>query len=130
MPIGRIIMRIPVSATSAMFMHIDAHLPMPAMLASWSAHIVAAIEQAFIAMMHSCIIAMSMSMGMSPIDMDFIISIVSTALLSLIRRGSIPEDDEMLHDFHSLGRDCPKNVRNRARECDRARIPEAARPIC
>jgi hypothetical protein len=79
MPMGRIIMRMHVSAMSAMFEHIAAQVAISAPIAiSAPAHIVAAIEQEFIAWMHSCIAPMSI--GILPTDIDFIISIVSTSV--------------------------------------------------
>ncbi|GAA4163948.1 hypothetical protein GCM10022286_25130 [Gryllotalpicola daejeonensis] len=76
MPSGRIIMRMQASAMSAMFEHIAVHFAMlsPSPMSA-PAHIVAAIEQALRDWMHSCIAPMSI--GMLPMDMDFIISIVS-----------------------------------------------------
>jgi hypothetical protein len=78
MPIGRIIMRMPVSAIIAVFEHVAAHTAIsPPIRMSFAEHIVAAIEAAFIAIIVSCIISMSIAMGMSVIDMFFIIAIVS-----------------------------------------------------
>src|SRR3954454_18659421 len=70
-------MRIVVVATSAVFMHMDAHRPMPSP-PSASAHIVAAIEAAEHASMQPCIIDMSMPdmPAVSGIDMDFIMSAI------------------------------------------------------
>ena len=67
-------MRIIAAATSAVFMHMDAHRPMLSP-ASASAHIVAAIDAAEHASMHCCIIGMSMPV-MPGIGMDFIMSAI------------------------------------------------------
>jgi hypothetical protein len=91
MPIGRIIMRMPVSAMLAMFEHIAAHVAMSAPMAMSAAeHIVAAIEQAFMAWMQSCMAVMSIDIpiGMPSIDIDFIICMVSiVGLPPLTRRA-------------------------------------------
>jgi hypothetical protein len=78
MPMGRIIMRIIVVATSAMFMHIDEHFAMSIPM-SLSAHMVAAIAAAEHVSMHSCIIVMSMPIILS-IGMDFIMSIIMLSI--------------------------------------------------
>jgi len=91
MPIGRIIMRIPVSAMLAMFEHIAAQVAMsPPIAMSAAEHIVAAVEQAFIAWMQSCMADMSIDIpiGMLSVDIDFIICIVSiVGLPPLARRA-------------------------------------------
>jgi hypothetical protein len=87
-PIGRIIIRIPVSASIAVFEHIAAQVAIsPPIRMSAAEHIVAAIDAAFIAIIVSCIMSMSMSMGMSVIDMFFIIAIVSIAGLLVVVIG-------------------------------------------
>ncbi|WP_433931433.1 hypothetical protein [Curtobacterium flaccumfaciens] len=89
-PIGRIIIRMPVSASIAVFEHIAAQVAIsPPNRMSAAEHIVAAIDAAFIAIIVSCImsISMSISMGMSVIDMFFIIAIVSIAGLLVLVIG-------------------------------------------
>ncbi|WP_242090306.1 hypothetical protein [Curtobacterium sp. DN_7.5] len=78
MPIGRIIMRMPVSASIAVFEHIAAQVAIsPPVRMSEAEHMVAAIDAAFIAIIVSCIISMSIAIGIASVDMVFIIAIVS-----------------------------------------------------
>ncbi|MBM7803851.1 putative membrane protein [Curtobacterium luteum] len=78
MPIGRIIMRMPVSASIAVFEHIAAQVAIsPPVRMSEAEHMVAAIDAAFIAIIVSCIISMSIAIGIASADMVFIIAIVS-----------------------------------------------------
>jgi hypothetical protein len=74
-PIGRIIIRIIVMATSAVFMHIEEQRIIMSPDAA-SAHIVAAISAAEQASMHSCIIAISM-----PISFFGMVCIMSIIML-------------------------------------------------
>ncbi len=73
-PPGRIIIRIVAVATSAVFMHIEAHRAMPSPLSA-SAHIVAAIDAAEHASMHCCRIGRSMP-AVAGIGMDLIMSAI------------------------------------------------------
>ncbi|WP_169792795.1 hypothetical protein [Acidipropionibacterium acidipropionici] len=73
-PAGRIIIRMQQSAISAMSMHMSQQAAIPSPVQA-EAHIVQAVEHEFMDSMHSFI--MSMSMGISAMDVDFIISIIS-----------------------------------------------------
>jgi hypothetical protein len=82
-PIGRIIIRIIVMATSAVFMHIEEQRIIMSPDAA-SAHIVAAISAAEQASMHSCIAAISM-----PISFFGMVCIMSIIMLMVLARSPV-----------------------------------------
>src|SRR4051794_32738455 len=85
-------MRIIAVATSAVFMHMDAHRPMPSP-PSASAHIVAAIDAAEHASTQSCIIGMLIPV-VPAAGMDFIMSAIMliAGRLPLVVRVSVVSD--------------------------------------